>query len=91
MRILWDSEKSKATKKKHGTSLSEASKFCFGSEIGGGLICDDPEQHLSILGTTSGKLISICYEIREDDKGYYIWLVTLWKTTKEEKRRYGLA
>jgi uncharacterized DUF497 family protein len=58
------------------------------NELGGGLIDDDPEQFLAIGMTQSGKLVTVCYEIREDDIGPYFWLVTLWKTTFNEKKRY---
>ncbi|HLD73300.1 MAG TPA: BrnT family toxin [Bdellovibrionota bacterium] len=48
---------------------------------------DCPEQHRAI-GWVKGKLYSIIYETREDDEGEYIHLVTLWKSTKEERKLY---
>ena len=48
---------------------------------------DDPEQYRAI-GWVKGILYSVIYEIREDDKGEYYHLVTLWKSTKQEKELY---
>jgi len=48
---------------------------------------DDPSQ-FRVIGWVSGKLYSIIYEIREDDEGEYYHLVTLWKSTKQEKKLY---
>ena len=49
---------------------------------------DDPEQYRAI-GWVNGKLYSVIFEIREDRKGEYIHLVTLWKSTRQEKKLYG--
>ena len=94
MRILWDAKKSKALKvnPKRRTSFEEAQIILQDEErdMGGGLKSYDPEQHYAIGFATNGTLITLVYEFRYDDEGTYIWLVTLWKTTKEEKRRAGL-
>jgi hypothetical protein len=60
------------------------------SSLGGGLKCIDPEQHYAIGFASNGSLITLIYEFRYDEEGAYIWLVTLWKSTKEEKKRVGL-
>jgi uncharacterized DUF497 family protein len=39
---------------------------------------DEPEQYRAI-GWVRGKLYSVIFEIREDEKGEYYHLVTLWK------------
>lgn len=49
---------------------------------------DDPEQYRAI-GWVNGKLYSVIFEIREDCKGEYIHLMTLWKSTRQEKKLYG--
>lgn len=46
-----------------------------------------PEQYRAI-GWVSGTLYSVIFEIREDGEGEYYHLVTLWKSTREEKRLY---
>ena len=48
---------------------------------------DDPEQFRAI-GWVNGRLYSLVYEIREDVGGEYYRLVTLWKSTREERRLY---
>ncbi len=48
---------------------------------------DDPEQFRAI-GWVNGQLYSLVYEVREDVGGEYYRLVTLWKSTREERRLY---
>lgn len=48
---------------------------------------DDPEQYRAI-GWAKGILYSVIFEVREDSMGEYIHLVTLWKSTKQEKKLY---
>ena len=48
---------------------------------------DDPDQYRAI-GWVQGEMYSIIYEVREDDEGEYLHLVTLWKSTREERRLY---
>ncbi len=48
---------------------------------------DLPEQYRAI-GWARGRLYSVIFEMRDDDQGQYIHLVTLWKSTKEERQLY---
>jgi uncharacterized DUF497 family protein len=48
---------------------------------------DVPEQFRAI-GWVKGKLYSVIFEVREDSENEYYHLVTLWKSTKEEKVLY---
>ena len=48
---------------------------------------DVPEQYRAI-GWVNGKLYSVVIEIREDRYGEYIHLVTLWKSTRQERKLY---
>ena len=48
---------------------------------------DVPEQ-FRVIGWVQGVLYSVIYEVRHDEEGEYIHLVTLWKSTKEEKKLY---
>ena len=48
---------------------------------------DAPEQYRAI-GRVKGRLYSVIFETREDDEGEYFHLITLWKTTKQERKRY---
>jgi uncharacterized DUF497 family protein len=46
-----------------------------------------PEQFRAI-GWIQSKLYSVIYEVRNDDDGEYLHLVTLWKATREEREIY---
>ncbi len=48
---------------------------------------DVPEQY-RVIGWVKGKLYSLIYEVREDHKGEYYHLVTLWKSTSQEGKLY---
>lgn len=48
---------------------------------------DRPEQYRAI-GWASGRLYSVIFEVREDQGGEYLHLVTLWKATREEQMLY---
>lgn len=91
MRIKWDPKKSEWLKKhpKRNTSFEEARIILDNpsQEIGGDLKCSDPEQYYSVGIATNDNIVTLIYEFCYDDEGLYVWLVTLWKTTKEEKRR----
>ncbi len=49
--------------------------------------CDVPEQFLAV-GWVGDRLYSVIFEVREDEDGEILHLVTLWKSTKEEIRLY---
>jgi len=49
---------------------------------------DLPEQFRAI-GWAGNRLYSLIFEVREDDEGEYYHLVTLWRSTREEKRLYA--
>lgn len=94
MRIVWDKEKSRILKlnPSRATSFEEAKIILedLDRDIGGGIKSTDPEQHFAIGFASNGKLITLIYEYRFDQDGPYIRLVTLWKTTKQEKRMANL-
>lgn len=48
---------------------------------------DVPEQYRAI-GWVGDRLYSVIFEVREDEEGEVLHLVTLWKSTKEEVRLY---
>lgn len=48
---------------------------------------DRPEQYRAI-GWVNSRLYSVIYESREDARGEYYHLVTLWKATTEEQELY---
>ena len=93
MRIQWDPKKSKLLKEnpKRRTSFEEAKVLVesLDFQLGGELKNFDPEQFY-VVGFVGAKLITLVYEFRYDDLGEYIHLVTLWKTTKQERERFGI-
>jgi uncharacterized DUF497 family protein len=48
---------------------------------------DVPEQYLAV-GWVGDRLYSVIFEVREDEDGEIVHLVTLWRSTKEEIRLY---
>jgi uncharacterized DUF497 family protein len=48
---------------------------------------DDPKQH-RIIGFVRHDLTTFIVEYREDKMGEYLWVVTGWKSTKQEKKAY---
>ena len=51
---------------------------------------ESPPKHLAI-GWVKTKLVTMVFETRNHKElGDYGHLVTLWKTTKEERKRYGI-
>lgn len=48
---------------------------------------DVPEQYVAV-GWVGGRLYSVFFEIRQDEEGEILHLVTLWRSTKEEAKSY---
>jgi len=48
---------------------------------------DLPEQYRAI-GWVGHQLYTVIFELRENEEGEYYHLVTLWKSTKEERQLY---
>ena len=46
-----------------------------------------PEQY-RIIGFVDGKLTTFIVEYRIDELGEYIWIVTAWRSTKQERKYY---
>ncbi len=87
MRLHFDRAKSRAVKRKHGVSLAEAREI-FNQAYLVDRKNDDPEQHRAI-GWCGGRLCSVIFEVRCDDEGEYLHLITAWKATREEERSYA--
>jgi uncharacterized DUF497 family protein len=86
MRFDWDNNKSNLLKQDRGYSLEEVSVVLAGEYVEQ-VKRDEPEQFIAI-GHLRNTLISVIYEIRYDDEGEYIWLVTYWKSTRREREIY---
>jgi uncharacterized DUF497 family protein len=48
---------------------------------------DLPAQYVAV-GWVGDKLYSVIFEVREDEEGEILHLVTLWRSTKEEVQLY---
>ena len=48
---------------------------------------DVPEQYRAI-GWVGDRLYSLIFEVRQDSEGEYYHLITLWKSTGEERKLY---
>lgn len=86
MRFDWDNHKSQLLQQNRGYSLEEISVVLAGDYVEQ-VKRDDPEQFIAI-GYLGNTLLSVIYEIRYDEEGEYVWLVTYWKSTKREQEIY---
>ncbi len=87
MRFQFDAEKNHAVQRKHGVSLEEAQDL-FDQAYLLDRKSDDPEQFRAI-GWSGGRLCSLIFEIRKDSEGEYYWLITAWKSTRQEEDAYA--
>ena len=88
MRFTFDPRKSKLLKenRQRGIGLDEAQAL-FLQPYRLDQRSDIPEQYRAI-GWVGDRLYSVIFEVREDDQGEILHLVTLWKSTTEEVRLY---
>jgi uncharacterized DUF497 family protein len=88
MRFSFDLRKSKRlrTNPKRGIGFEEAREL-FSRPYWLDQRSDVPEQYLAV-GWVGDRLYSVIFEIREDEEGEIMHLVTLWRSTKEEIRWY---
>ena len=88
MRFKYDTKKSQALKKnpKRGIDFEDAQEV-WQHPYYLDTRSDLPEQFRAI-GWAKGKLYSVIFEVRQDEDGEHLHLVTLWKATKEEEKLY---
>jgi uncharacterized DUF497 family protein len=88
MRFTFDPRKSKRLRgnPKRGIGFEEA-KEVFSRAYWLDRRSDFPEQYVAI-GWVGIKLYSVIFEVREDEEGEILYLVTRWRSTKEEVRLY---
>lgn len=87
MRFDWDDRKSQTLQQRRGYSLEDVATILAGDYVER-MKQDDPEQFIAI-GYLRNTLLSVVYEIRYDEEGEYVWLITYWKSTKQERQLYG--
>ncbi|MBI1895907.1 MAG: BrnT family toxin [Acidobacteria bacterium] len=88
MRFSFDPRKSKRLKAnpRRGIGFEEAQEL-FSRPYWLDQRSDFPEQYVAV-GWVGDRLYSVIFEIREDEEGEILHLVTLWKSTKDEVRLY---
>ena len=88
MRFSFDPGKSKRLRanKRRGIGFEEAQEL-FSQPYWLDQRSDVPEQYVAI-GWVGDRLYSVIFEVREDEEGEILHLVTLWRSTKEEIRLY---
>jgi uncharacterized DUF497 family protein len=88
MRFGFDARKSKRLRAnpKRGIGFEEAQEL-FSRPYWLDQRSDVPEQYLAI-GWVGDRLYSVIFEFRADEEGEILYLVTLWKSTREEIRLY---
>jgi len=84
MRFDWDNHKSQLLQQSRGYSLEEVSIVLAGEYVEQ-IKRDDPEQFIAV-GYLENTLLSVIYEIRYDDEGDYIWLITIGKVRKGSEK-----
>ncbi|MDR3702162.1 MAG: BrnT family toxin [Candidatus Sulfopaludibacter sp.] len=88
MRFSFDPRKSKRLRAnpRRGIGFEEAQEL-FSRPYWLDQRSDVPEQYVAV-GWVGNRLYSVIFEIREDEEGEILHLVTLWRSTKEEIRSY---
>lgn len=88
MRFSFDPRKSKLLRSnpKRGIGFEEAQEI-FSRPYWLDRRSDVPEQYVAV-GWVGDRLYSVIFEVRQDEEGEILHLVTLWKSTKEEARLY---
>ena len=88
MRFSFDARKSRRLRAnpKRGIGFEEAQEL-FSQPYWLDQRSDVPEQYVAV-GWVGGRLYSVIFEVRDDEEGEILRLVTLWRSTKEEIRLY---
>jgi uncharacterized DUF497 family protein len=88
MRFRFSTAKSEALRRnpKRGIGFEEAQEI-FTHPYYQDQRSDDPEQCRAI-GWVGNRMYTVIFEIREDSIGEYWRLVTLWRSTREERELY---
>jgi uncharacterized DUF497 family protein len=88
MRFSFDPRKSRRLRAnpKRGIGFEEAQQL-FSQPYWLDQRTDVPEHYVAI-GWVGDRLYSVIFEVREDEDGEILHLITLWKSTREEIRLY---
>jgi len=86
MRIRWDEHKRQTILKERKIDFADLEGLLYQPYV--------QDQSLSyrdqyrIIGFERGRLVTFVVEYREDLIGDFVWVVTAWKSTPQEKRIY---
>jgi uncharacterized DUF497 family protein len=87
VRFDFDPRKGQILKRSRGIGFEEA-QLIFARPYYLDQRIDAPEQFRAI-GWVGDRLYSLIFEMREDEKGEYCHLITLWRSTREEEKLYA--
>jgi uncharacterized DUF497 family protein len=86
MRFAWDEAKRQEVLKKRRIDFAALNDLLYSPYLEDRR-SDDPDQY-RIIGLAKGKILTFIVEYREDEIGECIWVVTAWKSTKQETKSY---
>ncbi len=86
MRTQWDEAKRQRVLTERGIDLTRLNDLLYKPYIEDQRF-EQPEQY-RIVGFAGGTLTTFIVEYRVDEVGDYIWVVTAWKSTKQERKSY---
>jgi uncharacterized DUF497 family protein len=86
VRFKFDKAKSRRLRNRRGLGFEDVQEL-FYSPYYLDQLAGEPEQWVAI-GWVNAQLWTVVFEERADEDGGFYHLVTLWKSTKEERRRY---
>ncbi len=86
MKIRWDEAKRQLVLHKRGIDFAQLDELLNWPYVEGQRN-DDPEQ-FRIIGFANGRLSTFIVEYRRDGFGEYLWVVTAWQSTNQERKVY---
>lgn len=86
MRILWDEKKRRRILNKRNIDFEDLETL-LGLPYIEDVRKDEPKQH-RIIGFVRESLTTFVVEYREDKSGEFMWVVTGWRSTKQERKSY---
>ena len=86
MRIQWDEAKRQRVLTERDIDFTQLNDLLYKPYIEDQR-SEQPEQY-RIVGFADGTLTTFIVEYRVDEVGDYIWVVTAWKSTKQECKSY---
>jgi uncharacterized DUF497 family protein len=86
VRIRWDEDTRRSVLKKRGIDFAQLGELLDMPYVEDQR-SDDPEQY-RIIGFAGGQLVTFIVEHRQERLTEYIWVVTAWHSTKQERTAY---